>query len=99
MIHALPAPMKECTHVQVTGRRDHPSSGMVLHYRFGTLDADGAFRPDPMLKEVQRTLNVDRANQVRERAKGRGRPITDGEQEYMWTDLLDHMDTNDLWTS
>lgn len=97
MIHVLPSPIKDCTHVHITGRRDFPGSGIVLHYRFGTTDGDGAFVPDPLLREVKRTLHVDRADRIRERAKGNGAPVTAGVQEYRIADALSLMDEEAWW--
>lgn len=92
MTHALPAPIRGATHVQVTARRDFPESGMVLHYRFGDMDGE-TFTPDPLLREIRRILSKPQADEIRDAAAADGAPAG----EYRWADVLDYMDANDLW--
>lgn len=96
MIHTLPKPVRGNTHAQIVKREDHPSSGVVLTYRFGAM-VDGTFAPDQLIAKVRRHLDVRVSDRVRGRAAGRGAPTTNGEQEYRMADLLAVMDNEGLW--
>lgn len=96
MIHTLPEPIEGQTHVQITKRTTYPDSGMVIHYRFGTVDADGEFIPSRW-PEQKRGIPKPQASAVRQRAADAGAPVTAGTQEHRAADELAVMDAEGLW--
>lgn len=97
MIHQLPDPIEGQTHVQITQWTDHPASGVILRYRFGTVDAEGAFIPSRIAAERRKGLQKPTADRIRQRAADAGAPVTAGVQEYRALDLLAEMDAVGLW--
>lgn len=96
MIHLLPDPIESYTHVQVVKWTDHPGSGIVLRYRFGSLDAEGEF-VSSRFGVQERAIVKPVADQMRQRAADAGAPVTAGVQEYRAADVLAVMDADGLW--
>lgn len=88
MIHALPAPVRDSTHVRVISFTEHlPSSGYVIRFRLGSLDGDGAFQADPLIPEVRRQIDKPMADRVRANAAEAGAPLIEGVQEWRHADV------------